>query len=380
MKICFLSDAIQEHTRRWTKFFAENGHSVDLITWNPKHLPGYEPVKLHVINKPFTGNRLFSRLGNLPLLILKVQKILRDIKPDVIHVHSITSYAWLAMLSGFRPYIVTPWGTDINIEIGKSSITKILSIASLKRAELLICDAQFVKDRLIDFGVDKKRIEIIMFGVDFRRIPNKKERNPDLIKKYNLKNSPIVISTRLLTKVRDVESFVRAAPLVKQNVSDAQFVVVGSGEERAKIEAIAKANGLYDSIRFIGHVTEPEMINWLCTSDIYVSTSLADAGLSASTAEAMACGLPVITADNSENSLWVHEGAGGYLYPDKDVGKLAECIVKLLNNRVLREKFGEYNRKIIEGKNNYSVEMRKVESLYMRTKKLSKGSKEIADQ
>lgn len=367
MKICYLSDAIQEHTRRWSKYFAENGHTVDLITWNPNHLPDYDPVKLHIINKPITRNTILARIINFPILLLRIKKKLLEIQPDIIHVHSVTSYAWLAMLSGFRPYVLTPWGTDINIEINTSFIVKFFSMLSLRKADLIMCDAKFVKETLIGWGVNKNNIEIIMFGVDFRRIPNEKKRNPQLIKNYNLSDSPIVISTRLLTELRDVESFVRAVPLVTKVIPDVNFVAVGSGAEREKLEAIARSNGTLDSIRFIGHVTEKEMIEWLCTSDIYVSTSLTDAGLSASTAEAMACRLPVIVADNSENSLWVHDGSGGYVYPNKDYEQLAERIIKLLNDKSLRAKCGNYNRKIIKEKNNYSVEMQKVESLYVQT-------------
>lgn len=102
MKICFLSDAISEHTRRWSKFFAEKGHDVDLITWNPNHLPDYEPVKLHVLKKPFTRNSILSRITNLPVALLRVKKIIYDIKPDIIHAHSVAAYAWMAMWSGFR--------------------------------------------------------------------------------------------------------------------------------------------------------------------------------------------------------------------------------------------------------------------------------------
>lgn len=366
MKICFLSDAIQEHTRRWAKFFAQKGHSVDLITWNPNHLSDYEPVKLHVVDKVFSGNSKLYGIGNLPVLLLKIKRILRDIRPDILHVHSVTSYAWMAMLSGFRPYVVTPW-MDMNIGVEKSFITRELSHLAVKKAALIIIDAQFVKEQLINWGVDENNIKVVMFGVNFERIPNEKKRNSGLIQRYNLSDAPIVISTRLLTVIRDVESFVRAVPLIKKVISDVNFVVVGSGIERENLEAIARSNGTYDAIRFIGHVTEKEMIDWLCTSDIYVSTSLTDAGLAASTAEAMACRLPVVTTDNSENSLWVHEDSGGYLYPNQKPDKLAECIIKLLKDKSLREKFGEYNRKIIEENNNYHIEMEKVESLYMKT-------------
>lgn len=365
MRICYFGDALAEHTRRWAKFFAERGHSVELITWNQQHLPDYEPVRLHVIDKPLRGNGIVARVANLPILLSRIKRLLREINPDIVHVHSVTSYAWLIMLSGFRPYVLTPWGTDINIDIDNSLVTRTFSGLSLKRASLVICDAQFVKAKLIQWGLNADNVEVVMFGVDLRRIPNEKRRSLTLIRDYDLDDSPIVISTRLLTKIRDVETFVRAIQLVKKVVSRVIFVIVGSGPEREYLEDLVRSNGIHDSVRFVGHVTEKEMIEWLCTSDIYVSTSLTDAGLAASTAEAMACGLPVITTDNSENGAWIHEGQGGFLYPNMDAEGLAKYIIRLLKDEDLWKKFGQYNRKMIEVSNNYDIEMGKVENLYL---------------
>jgi glycosyltransferase involved in cell wall biosynthesis len=56
-----------------------------------------------------------------------------------------------------------------------------------------------------------------------------------------------------------------------------------------------------DFVQFLGRIPHEAMPDLLTQADIYVSTSLSDAGISASTAEAMACGLPVIVTDTGEN-------------------------------------------------------------------------------
>jgi len=364
MKLCFLSDAISEHTRRWVKYFDEQGHEVDLITWNDKSLPGYDGVRIHMLRKPLAGNSFLARLLNLPFLYYQTRIKLREIAPDLIHAHSLTSYAWMAWLSGFHPYVVTPWGTDINIDVNTSFFSRLLSSLTLKQADSVICDADFVRQKAISLGVAEAKTRVIMFGVDFRRIPASRKRSQELMHKFSLNQSPIVISTRILTKIRDVESFIRAVPFVLAENALVNFVVVGGGPERDYLETLARELGCREAITFVGHVTEVEMVEWLSSSDIYVSTSLTDAGLAASTAEAMACGLPVITTDNSDNSAWVADGKGGYLYPGEDFQALAAKILSLLANEKARAEFGDYNREVVRERNNYHVEMAKVAETY----------------
>ena len=77
MKICFFSDAIAEHTRRWVKFFAQNGHEVHLISFNEKKLDDYNSVNVHIILKRFAGNNIISRLLNFLFIYKDVKKVVK---------------------------------------------------------------------------------------------------------------------------------------------------------------------------------------------------------------------------------------------------------------------------------------------------------------
>jgi glycosyltransferase involved in cell wall biosynthesis len=104
-------------------------------------------------------------------------------------------------------------------------------------------------------------------------------------------------------------------------------------------------------------------------SDVYVSTSLSDAGISASTAEAMACGLPVVVTDTGENEKWVDNGKNGFVVSVKQPEILAKKIIYLLKNKEAGKKMGENARKVIEERNDYYREMGEMEEIY---KKLTK--------
>ena len=364
LRICFFADAAAEHTRRWAKYFALKGHQVDLITWRAEILDDYEPVRVHSFRKPMDipGNNL-ARLRNLPTMLSGIRKLMRELRPHVIHAHSVGAYSWLPMLSAYRPFVATPWGSDILLHVNEHWVERIFTRAALRRADLVTCDAYFVKDEVVKFGVDPAKVEVIAFGVDLERF-HPGEAGSELRTPLGWDDATVVLSNRTLNPIHDVESFIRAIPRVSASRPEARFVILGGGEEASRLERLTGDLGVRDLVFFGGHVTEDEMAAWLRASDVYVSTSLSDAGLAAGTAEAMACELPVVSTDNSENHLWIDEGEGGYLVPNRDPERVADATIRLLEDGDLRRRFGKHNRRVIELRNSYESEMSKMEDLY----------------
>ena len=79
----------------------------------------------------------------------------------------------------------------------------------------------------------------------------------------------------------------------------------------------------------------------------------------------MACGLPVVVTDFGDNRDWVQDGVNGYLFLPRDVEALASRLVDLLRDPEKRQRFGEEGRRVIVERNNYEVEMGKMERIYL---------------
>ena len=114
--------------------------------------------------------------------------------------------------------------------------------------------------------------------------------------------------------------------------------------------------------RTVSGIPHDELPRYLTSANIFVSTALSDAGLAASTVEAMDCGLPVVITDSGDNRKWVEDGVNGFIIPLKDPKTLAEKIIYLLKNPDVGKEFGMRNRKIIEERNDYYKEMKKMEN------------------
>jgi glycosyltransferase involved in cell wall biosynthesis len=291
--------------------------------------------------------------------------MLNRIKPDVLHAHYVSNYGLFGALCNFRPFVVTAWGSDVlTVSAYVMSIAKaFIARYVLRKANLVTCDAQHMKEAMMKLGISPEKINIICFGVDTRKFsPGKKNETVGV--KLDLYDSPAVISLRNLDPLYDVESLVRSAPIVLKEIPESKFVIAGKGQEERKLKDLAESLGISNSVKFVGFIPNDELPEYLNTMDVYVSTSLSDAGIAASTAEAMACGLPVIVTDVADNRDWVEDGDNGFVIPVKSPKLLAEKIIYLLKNEDIRKKFGKSGRKIIEERNNYYKEMEKMENIY----------------
>jgi len=220
-----------------------------------------------------------------------------------------------------------------------------------------------MRQAIMRLGIKREEIQIIYFGTDVEKFQSRPAKE-ELRRELGASKSPLLISLRSLEPIYDVETLIRAIPLVLKSVPPAVFVIGGEGSEKEKLVRLAKELGIAPKVSFVGQLTNEQLPEYLNAADLYVSTSLSDGGLAASTAEAMACGLPVIVTDSAENKLWVRDGEGGFVIPVKEPRILAKKIIDLLQNPSKRKKWGVINRKVIQQRNNYYVEMEKMEKLY----------------
>jgi glycosyltransferase involved in cell wall biosynthesis len=361
MRICYLANASSVHTNKWVRFFVNRKHEVHVLSFESAQI---EDATVHVLKLP-----VLVKNATYPLKIAsvyRIQTLIRRIKPDILHAHFVTNYGLFGALCNFYPFVLTAWGSDILVPPDARFLSKIkrpIAKFALSKADLITCDAEHMKDAMKRLGVSPEKISLIRFGIDTKKF-SPRQKSEKLKARLGINDSPTVISLRNLNPLYDVESLVKSAPLVLKEITATKFIIAGKGSEEEELRELTKSLGIADSVKFIGFVQNDELPRYLNTMDVYVSTSLSDAGIAASTAEAMACGLPVIVTDVADNKKWVEDEVNGFVVPIKDPKSLAEKIIYLLKNEDIRKQFGKISRKIIEDRNDYYKEMEKMEEIY----------------
>ena len=228
---------------------------------------------------------------------------------------------------------------------------------------MITCDAFHMVDAIADLGISADKIRLVYFGVE----PDKfcpGEKATELLRLWGADGAPTVISLRSLEPIYDIETLIMAIPAVLAKIPEVKFIIAGAGSQERYLRVLVDTLGVNSQVRFIGRYLHAALPDYLRASDVYVSTSLSDAGIAASTAEAMSTSIPVVVTDSGENGRWVIDGQNGMLFPVRRPGLLAEKIIFLLENRERRDQIAIAGRKTIETKNNYYSEMMKMDEIY----------------
>ncbi len=360
MRLCFISNPNSIHTRRWVNWFATHGHTVCLIADNPLQ-QSWENVPIYDLPARFSSFKL-----KYLVWILWTRQILNRWNPDVVHAHRVNGAGWLGAFSGFHPFVVTPWGTDLYVHPYRSRWARGLARYVLTRADLVTADSADLARQAQFFGSEPQRTHLIQWGID-TSVFHIGAPDPDLRAHLCLNNGPVILSLRALAPIYNIETFVRAVAIVKAAWPQAVFILRDYNTDpdyKACVKGLIKTQALSDAIRWVGEKEHPEEIAGLYRlADIAVSTPSSD-GTPVSVLEAMACGAAPIVSDLPSLREWITDGENGLLVPKGDAEALAAATLQLLRQPHLREQFRQRNQEIIQARANQAVEMAKMETLY----------------
>jgi glycosyltransferase involved in cell wall biosynthesis len=371
MKILFVGPGSSIHMLRWIDRAESIG--VDTVFYpSDGVIPG---SKIRAITKPefgirFTGKPLFNLLFEVRFL----RKLIKAEKPDIVHLHWLFSPTAFALSFIRRQKIVaTPWGSDIlytneknEWNIRQKLIYKYSLKILIKNINYFTCDADHLKNRLIELGAREENIDIIYFGTN-SEIFTPLKKSVAFREKWNFKSDSVsIISNRNFYPVYDVATLVNAFKIVLDQHPNTYLILGGSGSELDNLQKLVAKLDLETKVIFLGKLTDNELQVSVASSDIYVSTSTSDGGIASSVAEAMSSELPVIITEFGENTKWLDGNRNGYSFEIGNVKQLADRIIALVKHPDIRQKMGIAGRQKVVKELNPVNETLKLKKVYMK--------------
>lgn len=199
--------------------------------------------------------------------------------------------------------------------------------------------SESTRDDLVRRGVPRDRIVVIHPGVDSVRF------RPDPAVGRTARPSFLFLGR--LKRYKGVETALRALALARERRTDLSLDVVGSGDDRARLQALAIRWGLGDAVRFHGRVTEEEKLRFLRSTWANVFPSPKE-GWGITNVEAAACGTPSHASDAPGLRDSVRHGETGFLVPHGDAPALAERYLALADDPALVARLGRQARNFAE--------------------------------
>jgi glycosyltransferase involved in cell wall biosynthesis len=191
------------------------------------------------------------------------------------------------------------------------------------RADGIVAVSEGVADDLAAYiGVDRSRITPIYNPIVTERL-TALAQEPLNLPGFGSSDPPVVLGAGRLTAQKDFESLVRAFAEVRRR-RPARLVILGEGEERRKLQALARELGVEADIHLPGYVDNP--YPYMKRAGVFVLCSRWE-GFGNVLVEAMACGTPVVSTDCPDGPREILEGGRhGRLVPVADPPALARAI------------------------------------------------------
>ena len=146
----------------------------------------------------------------------------------------------------------------------------------------------------------------------------------------------VLISIGRLAKEKNFETLITAVQPILQQREDVRLVILGEGEEREGLEALAAELGIDDRVNLVGNVPFSAVPTYLKAADLFCFASVTETqGLV--TLEAMAAGLPIVAVDATGTSDAVSHGVEGLLTPN-DSAAMSVALKQALDDEGLRQK------------------------------------------
>ena len=285
---------------------------------NQINLDGGTFIKFDVCSKNiFTA---FRRVNAL-------KKILKEIKPDIIHVRSRVP-AWLVYFANKSLKIKV-----VSTVHGFNSVGFYSSI--MQKADAVICVSNSIKEYIQKhYQTNESKITVIPRGIDLELF-NPKNIDETFIenfkKEFNLNDKFIVSSVGRVTQLKDYETFIKAIMLVKKEIPNIVGLIVGGVRSDKEdylnsLKSLIKELNLEENIIFTGSQSKIEQIYAL--SDVVISSSKKPESFGRAVAEAISMNKPVIATNHGGVKDIIIENINGFFFEVGDNKGLAKKIIK----------------------------------------------------
>lgn len=266
-------------------------------------------------------------LNTVISVIRTLKKVVKTENISIIHTHHRMAAFYVTLLNLYKKCVFI--NTSHNTFSNKVTLTRF----AYKHASIVACGKMVKKNLAETFGLPDKQITVIHNAVK----PFDKEVKSDpFISKLHKKGYSIVGNVGRLSEQKGMEYFVHAIPAIKKQISNAKFVIIGSGEDESKLKQLVNKLNLQEDCYFLGYRTDIQ--NLMSQLDLIVLSSLWE-GLPLTPIEAFSVGKTIVATAVDGTVEIINDKVNGLLISPKNSNAISEGVISLLSNDFERQDY-----------------------------------------
>jgi glycosyltransferase involved in cell wall biosynthesis len=295
----------------------------------------------------FERKTLFSTGKNRPSrsdFKMAIEDVLADFKPDLVLVPGWSGVMSLAMLAWCHdnkvPSVVMSESNAFDHP--RQTLREWVKAMLVRQHGAGLVGGTTHKEYLVKLGIPANRIEIGYNAVDNAHFSGSNEL---INRPYNRR---YVLASARFIGIKNLDGLLRAfSRFIKSGgPTELDLVLLGDGEERARLEKLSDTLGLSDRVVMPGFVQYPELPIWYHHAEGFIHVSAVEPwGLVVN--EAMAASLPVIVSKACGAAELVSQGENGWVVAGHDEEAIAVHLLALASDPALRERMGKRSAELI---------------------------------
>jgi glycosyltransferase involved in cell wall biosynthesis len=282
---------------------------------------------------PYTGRLVYLQTLNA------VRKQLEQVRPDFVHIHSISGFSLWSILLGDIPRMISVWGSDV-LAAQNRVVEKFLTRNALKKADRITATSAFLARKTNELVPElANEITIIPFGVEIPTgVPSLPESPP--------------LRLCLLTSYRKLYGgsvAIAAVAALRKRGCNVTLSLLYPGEMKSRYIEEAKSLGISDAVSCVDPLPNEKIPAFLSQHHLLLRPSTSDS-FGVAVLEAAALGRPTIATNVGGLPEVIRHVSTGYLIETASVTELENGIRVFYDNPGLIQQYGTNARQYVSEK------------------------------
>lgn len=272
-------------------------------------------------------------------------ELLREFRPDIVHVHAGIGWEGHALARAARcasvPAVIRTEHLPYTLRALRQPALERAYANGALAADRIVCVSDAARATFRMSGIDAARYVTIHNGIEPSR---SKFSRSETRARLGIGEAPMLITVARLTEQKRHDVLLHALPRVLRHHPDTRLLLVGCGPLQEMLQQMADDLGVADHVRFLGWRNDiPDL---LVAADAFCLPSYFE-GHPLVLMEAMEAGLPVVAARSLGITEVISNGETGLLVPFEDPVAMAAAINRVLSDEALGRQLGRNGRLVI---------------------------------